>query len=72
MTSGAQFTFDHVFGQSVTDNKAIFDQVAKEVIDSTLDGINGKRMVGITLSHCRHDLCIWSNQCRQDIHHAGQ
>lgn len=41
--SGAQFTFDRVFGQNVRDNGAIFDQVAKDIIDSTLDGINGKR-----------------------------
>lgn len=39
--SGAQFTFDRVFGQDVMDNRLVFEQVAKDVIDSTLDGING-------------------------------
>lgn len=40
--AGPQFTFDRVFSQAIRDNAAIFEGVARQVIDSAIEGINGR------------------------------
>ena len=39
--AGPQFTFDRVFPQTIRDNAVIFESVAKKIIDSAIEGING-------------------------------
>lgn len=40
--SGPSFSFDRVYGLTALDNQKIFGDVALELVEGTIDGMNGK------------------------------